>query len=398
MTALFPRTSTGLILFYNFMLGERGIAFPPHLVPVAHALMDKRIHNLLVVVGPGSGKALHPDTKVRTSKGWRPISRLKIGDALDHPSGTPTKVTAISHTPPDYLYRMNFGGQIIRAHENHLWKAGVSASKKHVHNTSELATTYITKPWFIPRSPEPNDLRTNISLLSCLREDTKSPSICISIDNPDGLFIIDGDLVTHNSLLLSQVYPAFEVGHDPTTTVLGLSAGEALMQGFLGSVQDWITTKEWSHAFPGVEPDYGRGWSSERGIFVTGHGAGDPDANYFVAGITSKSYTGKHARIVLGDDLHDRENSMTSEACLRVRETYYRQIPGRGDPRGARFIFAGRRWHEDDLYGHLRDTGDFTVMELPALRRGSDLYWDITTPKDLVCCFTDGSVKSTRVD
>lgn len=262
MTALFPRTSTGLILFYNFILQSRGVQYPPHLVPVAHALMDKRIHNLLIVCGPGSGK----------------------------------------------------------------------------------------------------------------------------------------------SLVLSQIYPSFEIGHDPTTTVLGLSAGEALMQGFLGAVQECITTPEWAAAFPGVGPDYNRGWSSERGIFVQGHGPGDPDANYFVAGITSKSYTGKHARIILGDDLHDRENSMSAEACLRVRETYYRQIPGRADPRGARFIFAGRRWHEDDLYGHLKDPDgngkrcDFVVMELPAVRKVETLYWDVTVPDGMECCFTDGIVPSVRLD
>ena len=261
MTALFPRTTQGLIAFYNYVLQGRGVQFPKHLVPVAYALMDRRIHNLLVILGPGAGK----------------------------------------------------------------------------------------------------------------------------------------------SVLLSQIYPLFEIGHDPTITVLGLSAGEALMQGFLGAVQQYICSPDWAAAFPGIGPDYDRGWSSERGIFVTGHGAGDPDSTYFVAGITSKAFTGKHARIVLGDDLHDRENSMSAEACLRVRETYYRQVPGRGDPRGARFIFAGRRWHEDDLYGHLKDPDgsgrtDYVVMELPAVRKGEDLYWAVTLPDKMVCCFNDGTVPSVKVE
>ena len=601
MTALFPRTTQGLIAFYNYVLQGRGVQFPKHLVAVAHALIDKRIHNLLIICGPGSGKALHPDTRVLTPEGWRKIEDLKVGDAVMHPSGSVSRVRFTVRNSPDILYKMTFAdGRSIRANRDHLWSV---YNKKFLHfgetlkwrlRTTEELAQYIPRPkarmWYIPLSSaiggqqqdlpiEPYilglalgdgritangyvvlttadeeivqnvrnlgfDIRkinsrygygirkigklmcalglrdshswdkfvpeiylnasvdqrrsllqglmdtdgtvshdlgtvsyctTSIKLaehvtylvrslggmaytagkipyavkdgvrtqgkkayiisirhpeasslfrltrkkilarptqysddlkLQILRVEPElelNESVCIGVDNPDGLFVAEDYIVTHNSVLLSQIYPLFEIGHDPTTTVLGLSAGEALMQGFLGAVQQYICSSDWAAAFPGIGPDYDRGWSSERGIFVTGHGAGDPDSTYFVAGITSKAFTGKHARIVLGDDLHDRENSMSAEACLRVRETYYRQVPGRGDPRGARFIFAGRRWHEDDLYGHLKDPDgsgrtDYVVMELPAVRKSEDLYWAVTLPDKMVCCFNDGTVPSVKVE
>lgn len=192
------------------------------------------------------------------------------------------------------------------------------------------------------------------------------------------------------SLAMSTVFPAFSLGIDPTMTQLGVSAGEALMQGFMSAVMEWIEHHPmWKALFPKVTPDKGKGWSTERGMFVSGHSPGDPDASFLACGLTSKRLTGVHARLILGDDIHDEENSLSADSCMRVRQTFYRQLMGRADPRGARFIFAGRRWHDEDLYGHLKSTGEWVVLNLPAMRDGNELYWDITVPDGLECCFTE---------
>lgn len=205
----------------------------------------------------------------------------------------------------------------------------------------------------------------------------------------DKLLVIIGP-GSGKSLALSTVFPAFQLGIDPSMTILGLSAGEALMQGFQNAVMDWIEfDPTWKMIFPQVSPDKKRGWSTERGMFVTGHNPGDPDASYLACGITSKRLTGVHARTIIGDDIHDKENSNSTDACHNVRDFFYSQIIGRADPRGARFIFAGRRWNQEDLYGHLRETGEWVVMELPAMRPSNKLYWDVTVPDGLECCFTE---------
>lgn len=242
MAGRFPPTADGLIGFYNFMFSDRKITMPPHLIPVAKALMDDRINKLLVTIGPGSGK----------------------------------------------------------------------------------------------------------------------------------------------SMLLSTLYPAFTIGHDPTTTILGISAGEALMQGFQRSVMDWVQDSPRYHAaFPGVLPDKNAGWSSERGMFVTGRSSGNPDANYAAFGLSSSKLTGVHARRIIIDDIHNQDTAKTSEQCLKVREIYYNTIVGRADPQGCRFVAAGRRWHQDDVYGHFADSGEWIHMNLPAQREGRRLYWDISVPVGL---------------
>lgn len=203
------------------------------------------------------------------------------------------------------------------------------------------------------------------------------------------------------SRLTSITYPAFLTGQDPTMTILGISAGESLMTGFQNSVADWIEHSPiWNEIFPDVRPDKNKGWSTERGIFVTGHLPGDPDANYFACGLSSSALTGKHAKLLNCDDLHNKENSQSTDACQRVHGDYYKTILGRQDPQGCKIVLTGRRWNMDDLYGHLKDLGEYVVMELPAIREDTDaLYWDVAVPTDsfgkpLHCCFTDGSMSN----
>ncbi len=251
-TGVIPFTADGFVIFYNLMAAEQGFNFPPHLFPVAQALMDDRIGKLMIIIGPGAGK----------------------------------------------------------------------------------------------------------------------------------------------SFCLSTVFPAFLLGHDPTMTIVAISAGESLVQGFMAAVMEWVEkSPTWARLFPKVRPDKDQGWSTEAGMVVTGRKPGDADPSYAAFGITSKRLTGVHGRLIICDDLHDEENSASAAACEAVRKKYYRTILGRANPRGARFIIAGRRWHEEDLYGHLAKSEDWVVMSLPAERVGEkQLYWTVEVPDGLVCCFTERKI------
>ena len=194
------------------------------------------------------------------------------------------------------------------------------------------------------------------------------------------------------SLLLSQIFPAAVLGHDPTQNVICVSGAENLAQGFQNVVMSLVEQNAaYKTVFPSIKPDKTRGWSATSGMFVTGNRTTSPDASYWAAGLNSKALTGKHGTLLIFDDLHDAENSATEDQCNNVVRKYVTQLTGRADPRGSRFMLAGRRWHERDLYGTLKDNGDWVALTLPAERKGStDLWFDISVPEHIDCVFTDG--------
>jgi len=193
------------------------------------------------------------------------------------------------------------------------------------------------------------------------------------------------------SNMLSSVYPAWELGHDPTLTILSVSAGEKLPQGFMAATMQIIQhDKTFRELFPGVRPAPNLGWSIQRGLFVTGHHPSDPDASYVSVGVASKTLTGLHARLHIYDDLHDRENAATPEGRAQVKTTYYDTLLGRADPRGARRVAAGRWWAPDDVYQEWIANGEWVVLQLPARREGQTRLWyDVFVPKGIECVYTD---------
>lgn len=194
------------------------------------------------------------------------------------------------------------------------------------------------------------------------------------------------------SSLLSVAYPTFRLGKDPSTTILGVSAGEKLIQTFVNAAAQVIQhSKPFRQLFPSVRPDVAQGWSMERGLFVTGHLTGDQDASFFLSGLKSKALAGVHAREIICDDIHDDENSATVEQRSEVRDRFYRTVMGRADPRGCRFVVVGRRWARDDLYGELAREGGWTYMRIPAKRPPGEplLWWDVTVPAGETNVFTE---------
>lgn len=217
-------------------------------------------------------------------------------------------------------------------------------------------------------------------------------AMCVTVDATDHLYLTNDFIVTHNSVLTSIAYPAWLLGLDPAQNILAISAGATLPLDMMAQTR-WIIedNPDYHSIFPETRPDRKKGWTDD-GLFVTGHISGVPDASYYATGITSTTVTGKHGTTVILDDIHSAENSKSAESCAKVINSYYETVQGRRDGRGSRVIVVGRRWHPNDLYQHLKNgrNNNFVIMECPAERQGTNLYWDVWLKNEnLTCCFNE---------
>lgn len=72
----------------------------------------------------GGGKALDPSTKILTPRGFKPISKLKVGSTVMNPDGLPCKVIGVWDHDEKKMFKVTFqNGASILACDEHLWTA-----------------------------------------------------------------------------------------------------------------------------------------------------------------------------------------------------------------------------------------------------------------------------------
>lgn len=75
-----------------------------------------------VVTSPGVGKDLPLDTPIPTPSGWTLMGDIVVGDLILDQSGLPTRVTHVTETQYNNLYRVTFNdGTSLVAGEDHQW-------------------------------------------------------------------------------------------------------------------------------------------------------------------------------------------------------------------------------------------------------------------------------------
>lgn len=193
------------------------------------------------------------------------------------------------------------------------------------------------------------------------------------------------------SHLVDVVFPTWELGLNPNETIIATSAGEGLVRYSLQSAMDIIESSIYKDIYPKSIPDKAKGWSKATGIFLQ-RNTTTSSPSYLVAGVESRIITGKHAGLLIGDDLHDHNNTLSLELVDKLEDWYYNTLLGRQNPEGSRIIIVGRRWLTNDVYGRLKDSENWLVMILPVLQDTIDsdeLFYDVIIPPNLSCIFND---------
>lgn len=170
----------------------------------------------------------------------------------------------------------------------------------------------------------------------------------------------------------SKRFPAWYLGRNPKRQIIAASYNSDLATDFGREVRNIVASPEFGEVFGNVAL---RQDSRAADRMNTSHGGA-----YFAVGVGTAT-TGRGAHLGLIDDpFKDREEADSEIQREKVwnwyRSTFYtRLMPG-----GA-IVLIQTRWHEDDLAGRLLeqdgrvgDGGQWTVLDLPAIKDGKALW------------------------
>ena len=92
---------------------------------------NRRFRRSYVEVPRGNGKALAVDTLIPTTKGFKPMADINVGDQVFDEKGQPCNVTAVTDILMDRpCYRITFStGETLVADESHEWFTSAKVDK-----------------------------------------------------------------------------------------------------------------------------------------------------------------------------------------------------------------------------------------------------------------------------
>lgn len=166
------------------------------------------------------------------------------------------------------------------------------------------------------------------------------------------------------SFMISEFYPAWYLGRQPTKQVLAVSYAQPMAMAFGRKVRNLVGSDDYREIFPGttLAPD-----SRAADRWHTGQGG-----VYNAAGIGS-GIAGKGANLGLIDDPMDEQDAPSKAARKEVIDWWPWGFTSRAMPDAA-FIILMTRWHQDDLAGHLLAEAErsefkdqWEVVDIPAL-------------------------------
>jgi hypothetical protein len=141
----------------------------------------------------------------------------------------------------------------------------------------------------------------------------------------------------------SYLFPAWYIGKYPKKKIMQVSHNAELASRFGSKVRNLMATKEYKQIFGNVTL---REDSKAKGRWETNHGG-----EYFAAGVGG-SITGRGADLLIIDDPHTEQDSMSDSAMERAYEWYSSGPRQRLQP-GGRILVVMTRWATDDLTGRL---------------------------------------------
>jgi len=177
------------------------------------------------------------------------------------------------------------------------------------------------------------------------------------------------------SISVSVAFPAFLLGHNPSTKIIVASYGYKLVKKLTNQTRLTMESDWYRRLFPATQ--FSRVENTQELITTTRHG-------FRNATSVGGAITGEGGDYIIADDLHNVLDAQ-SETKRQTALDWYDQTlsPRVNNKKKAVKIVIMQRMHESDLTGHLQEKGGYELVCLPA-----------TAEKKTIICF--GIVEQTR--
>jgi predicted phage terminase large subunit-like protein len=212
------------------------------------ALLDFR-KELLFGGSAGGGKAVALSTTIVTPNGTKLNGDLKVGDEILNPDGSTQRVTHIYDLGNQDIYRVTLiDGGHVDATLDHLWPIITPYNTTIILDTKSLINILnINKivvldgteifPLNIPSltSPTPREITT-------IEKVGNEPCRCITVSNPNGLYIVNDDIITHNSDYLLMAALQFVEQPNYNAIIFRRTYSDlSLPEGLIPRSHEWLT-------------------------------------------------------------------------------------------------------------------------------------------------------------
>lgn len=164
----------------------------------------------LVVMATGLGKALRNDQRVLTPAGWKPIGQMKVGDYAIGSNGQPTLVVGVFPQGVRPMLRVSFAGGVrVFCDPSHLWTVRVDWQMPTTIDAASVAMELergvsVVSVGAYSYAPLPHIARQARKILS-VTPDKDAEATCIKVSAADGLFVTEGYVVTHNTVMFCAI-------------------------------------------------------------------------------------------------------------------------------------------------------------------------------------------------
>ena len=169
----------------------------------------------------------------------------------------------------------------------------------------------------------------------------------------------------------SYLFPAWMIGRNPKMKLMQVSHNAELATRFGSKVRNLMETEDYKSIFGDVKL---REDSKAKGRWETNHGG-----EYFAAGVGG-SITGRGADLLIIDDPHTEQDSMSDSAMDRAYDWYSSGPRQRLQPGGA-IVVVMTRWATDDLTGRLiksqsePKSDKWRTISFPAILESGNPVW-----------------------